>query len=364
MTSGEKSADKPAGQAKKPIPMSTKFRGYCVILLLLFLALGGMVFCILPSYIFRPLNLSLHRRYVAFWFSAYWAVTVWWFESLNQIKFVYTGDQARDDDSVLIVANHPSEFDMPFFWPLALHHGRLGNLKFVTKAAVKRAPGLGWGISMCEFLFLQRKWESDREHIKNHLSRFAKHGDPLWLIIFPEGTDFAERKLPQSQEYQRSNNLPVLTNVLQPRSKGLYACMNALRDSRSMTAIYNYTWAYKNKPRNIFDILYAKEPTEVHINLKRVLPQDIGFSEESVSKWLNTIYFEKDRQLGHFKEKGCFDAPKVPVPPCTSTVSLYAYLTMWAILSVVYIYLLCNFSIARIYILLACLFLQAWVQFF
>jgi lysocardiolipin and lysophospholipid acyltransferase len=48
----------------------------------------------------------------------------------------------------------------------------------------------GWGFNILEFIPVERKWKVDESTIRQMLSTFKDPRDPLWLALFPEGTDF------------------------------------------------------------------------------------------------------------------------------------------------------------------------------
>ncbi|WJX68466.1 1-acylglycerol-3-phosphate O-acyltransferase [Trifolium repens] len=61
-------------------------------------------------------------------------------------------------------------------------------------------------------------------------SRILKILSP-WLAICPEGTDFIEQKCIQSHKYAAEHGLPILKNVLLPKTKGFCACLQELGGS-------------------------------------------------------------------------------------------------------------------------------------
>lgn len=42
---------------------------------------------------------------------------------------------------------------------------------------------------MLEFIPVERKWDNDEPVLREMLSSFTNRHDPLWLTVFPEGTD-------------------------------------------------------------------------------------------------------------------------------------------------------------------------------
>lgn len=49
---------------------------------------------------------------------------------------------------------------------------------------------------------------------------------PFWFVFA-----CSEQKCMQSQKFAAENGLPILKNVLLPKTKGFYACVEALRSS-------------------------------------------------------------------------------------------------------------------------------------
>ncbi|GBG75025.1 hypothetical protein CBR_g19539 [Chara braunii] len=95
---------------------------------------------------------------------------------------------------------------------------------------------------MLEFLFLERKWEDDRLAIAKHLEGFSDRRSPIWLCMFPEGTDFSEAKKIKCNEYAKEHGLPGSHHVLLPRTKGFVACLKALRNSIDAGTQIRHSW--------------------------------------------------------------------------------------------------------------------------
>ncbi len=88
-----------------------------------------------------------------------------------------------------------------------------------ARASFRFLPVLGWTMMMSEFVFARRDWQKDREVFANALSRLKDFPNPMWMVIFPEGTRCTPKKLEKSVEFAKANNLPVFNHVLLPRTK-------------------------------------------------------------------------------------------------------------------------------------------------
>jgi lysocardiolipin and lysophospholipid acyltransferase len=106
------------------------------------------------------------------------------------LQVVFAGDKVPHDNRVLISCNHRTEVDWMYIWNLAIRKGKVGYCKYAVKSSVRNAPIFGWAFWVFEFLMLDRKWEVDSPVIESYLQSFKDPADPIWLVIFPEGTDF------------------------------------------------------------------------------------------------------------------------------------------------------------------------------
>jgi lysocardiolipin and lysophospholipid acyltransferase len=74
-------------------------------------------------------------------------------------------------------------------------------------------------------------------------------------------------------------------------------------------AVYDLTMAYKYRSPLFIDNLFGTDPAEVHINIRRYSAEEIPFSEEDASSWLNARFYEKDKLLTDFYRDGHFANP-------------------------------------------------------
>ncbi|RZC45514.1 hypothetical protein C5167_038470 [Papaver somniferum] len=97
-----------------------------------------------------------------------------------------------------------------YLWDLALRKGSLGYIKYVLKSSLMKLPVFGWSFHILDFISVERKWEVDASKMRQMLSTFTDPRDPMWLAVFPEGTDYTEQKCTRSQKYAAEKGLPVL----------------------------------------------------------------------------------------------------------------------------------------------------------
>lgn len=129
-----------------------------------------------------------------------------------------------------------------------------------------------------EFIFLNRRWEVDQVKLAKCLDRIANDREPLWLLIFPEGTVITESTRSKSLEYaKRVGITDIPKHVLLPRSTGIKFCIQHLH--KDITALYDVTLGYSGTksidvPQEVFTLrrifVEGRPPEQVHIHVKRL----------------------------------------------------------------------------------------------
>eukprot|EP00240_Pyramimonas_obovata_P005618 CAMPEP_0118938776 /NCGR_PEP_ID=MMETSP1169-20130426/27017_1 /TAXON_ID=36882 /ORGANISM="Pyramimonas obovata, Strain CCMP722" /LENGTH=341 /DNA_ID=CAMNT_0006882833 /DNA_START=150 /DNA_END=1175 /DNA_ORIENTATION=+ len=320
----------------------------------------------MPTYVIRVFSRRAHRAYLRFMFGSFWTVCVVWFEKLNGLKVKFTGDRATGKDrSVLYVSNHLTEMDMPFMWLMPYRAGTVGGVKFVTKAAVRKVPILGWGINVMEYLFLKRNWEADKLKIAKHVSSYGR-AELAWWVLYPEGTDMEPHKVPISQEFQRSRGLPVLSKVLQPKVRGMHGILGALVAANPHTVVYDCTMQYVPTLDSMPKLLAGQQPRECHIHVRRCTKDQVGSSEEDVKQWLQKSFEEKDRQLLHLEANGSFDGPGVEMPLGAGDVLKALLIVVWfSSLDGLIIGVWATYpAVTTAYYIVAVTMMQLWVMYY
>jgi len=314
----------------------TVLRGVTCLLVLFLTAFMMLVYIgFVAAVILRFFSIHYSRKITSFFFGAWLALWPFLFEKINKTKVVFSGDSipAREE-RVLLIANHRTEVDWMYLWDLALRKGRLGSIKYILKSSLMKLPVFGWSFHIMEFIPVERRWEVDGLIMHQMLSSFKDPRDPLWLALFPEGTDFTEQKCIRSQKYAAENGLPILKNVLLPKTKGLFACLEELKDS--LDAVYDITIGYKHRCPTFFDNACGVEPSEVHIHVRRIPVKDIPTSEDKIGSWLLDTFSLKDKLLSDFYLLGHF--------PCEGTESgLSAVKCLMNFLGVIALTSLCTF---------------------
>lgn len=334
-------------------------RGLVCLLVLLSTAFMMLVFFgFISAVVVRVFSVSYSRRATSFIFGAWLALWPFLFEKINKTKVVFSGDIVPSRERILLIANHRTEVDWMYLWDLALRKGCLGYIKYILKSSLMRLPVFGWAFHILEFIPVKRKWEADESIMRHMLSTFKDPQDPLWLALFPEGTDFTEEKCLRSQKYAAEHKLPVLKNVLLPRTKGFCACLQELRSS--LTAVYDVTIGYKYRCPSFLDNVFGVDPSEVHIHIHRFPLDSIPVSEDEISMWLINRFQTKDQLLSNFQTQGQFpdqaserDLSAVTsilncmtIVTVTGTMMYYSFASFWFKL---YVSLVCAYLVPATY---------------
>lgn len=191
-----------------------------------------------------------------------------------------------------------------------------GRIYVVLKESLRRIPIIGWGMQFSQFIFLKRNWEKDKDRLAAHLQKLNSAAAPMWLMLFPEGTNLHPVTRKASKKWADKNEIPDMEHQLLPRSKGLQFCIQNLR--KTTPYVYDCTIAYEGVPTGqyaseIFTIQAAyfggKPPKSVNMYWRRFdvwsIPVD---NDRAFDNWLRARWIEKDQLLDHYQKTGRFPA--------------------------------------------------------
>jgi lysocardiolipin and lysophospholipid acyltransferase len=131
-----------------------------------------------------------------------------------------------------------------------------GHIYIVLKETLKYVPILGQGMMFYGFIFMSRKMEKDKPRLAYRLQKLKTihHGpfsgssglDPMWLILFPEGTNLSNNGRAKSAAWAKKQGIPDMRHQLLPRSTGTFFCLNELKGT--IDWVYDCTLAYEGIP--------------------------------------------------------------------------------------------------------------------
>ncbi|KAF2703170.1 acyltransferase-domain-containing protein [Pleomassaria siparia CBS 279.74] len=219
-------------------------------------------------------------------------------------------------DRMVLMANHQLYTDWLYLWWIAYTNNMHGFIYIILKESLKNIPIIGWGAQFYNFIFLSRKWEEDQRTFKSHLQKLNNPKDPMWLIIFPEGTNLSASTREKSKKWAEKNGLKDMKHQLLPRSTGLRFCLQELRQTTEW--LYDCTIAYEGVPpgqfgQDIFTLrssfFEGRPPKSVNMHWRRfhydTIPID---NSKAFEVWLRNRWREKDYMLEYFSRNNRFPA--------------------------------------------------------
>ena len=238
-----------------------------------------------------------------------WGADTWWgwcdtaAKWFHDARILVTGDELPMRENVVCVANHQQMPDITFLMMLARSKDRLGDMKWIVKKPIKYVPGVGWGMSFLDCVFVDRDWTSDERRIRSTFATLREKRVPVWLMVFPEGTRITDHKLEAARRFAAKKELPVPRHVLIPRTKGFGAAVQGLRGH--IDAVYDVTIGYKDGTPTLWQYIRGVSD-EAHLHVRRYPIEDIPETTEELSSWLLSRFSEKDELLETFYRRGAF----------------------------------------------------------
>lgn len=278
-------------------------RNVCAALASIFLVvtilLGNLIQ--LPTLLVRPFSSRAFREVNCFLVAAWWTLFIRVFEWAGRVQPILSGHLGFNPENALLIANHQSMADIPGILIFAERSHRLDVVKWYVKEPLKHLPGVGWGLQFMDCLFVKRNWYADRGKIETTFRKFKEQKIPYWLVSFSEGTRMTPAKRKESQAFAKSKHLPVLENVMIPRSRGFLATVEGLRGS--LEAIYDITIAFEPWVPSLWKV-FRGELARIFIHVERFPLDALPNDEKSLSEWLLARFVEKDQRLARFKVQG------------------------------------------------------------
>ncbi|EME43661.1 hypothetical protein DOTSEDRAFT_72876 [Dothistroma septosporum NZE10] len=239
-------------------------------------------------------------------------------------------------DRAVLMANHQLYTDWLYLWwsaytnTLPMH----GHLYIILKDSLKWVPLIGPAMQLFGFIFMSRKWANDQERMRYRLQKLnSRHSgpmsgqsgkaqlDPMWLMIFPEGTNLSRNTREQSAKYAAKAGLQDMKHQILPRSTGLQFCLQELRDT--VEYLYDCTIAYEGIPQGSYGselftlrsvYFQGRPPKSVNMHWRRYRIKDLPLNDhDKMYDWVMARWREKDELMDAFIKTGKFPADKSAV---------------------------------------------------
>jgi 1-acyl-sn-glycerol-3-phosphate acyltransferase len=234
-------------------------------------------------------------------------------------------------ERAVLMTNHQIYTDWLYLWWIAYTNAvpMHGYLYIILKESLKWVPLIGPAMQLYGFIFMARKWSKDQERLRYRLrklnsqhtgpmggSQGAAQLDPMWLLIFPEGTNLSANTRASSSRFAAKSGIPDMKHQLLPRSTGLQFCLQELKDT--VPYLYDSTIAYGGIPpgsygQDIFGLrsvyFQGRPPKSVNMHWRRFAIKDIPYDDhDKMYEWVLQRWREKDELIETFMKTGKFSA--------------------------------------------------------
>ncbi|KAF9392776.1 hypothetical protein CPB97_010152 [Podila verticillata] len=196
-------------------------------------------------------------------------------------------------ERLVLISNHQIYSDWMYLWCFSYFADKHRALKIILRGDLTWIPVFGWAIEE----------NLDRVNVK----------DPLWLVVFPEGTVVSKDTRKRSAAFAEKAGLADHRHVLLPRTSGLFVCINKLRGS--VEYVYDATVGYSGInygeiPQELYPLpglyLNQAQPKDINMHLRRFAIKDIPETEPEFVEWVRARWQEKDDLMEEFYTTGRF----------------------------------------------------------
>ncbi|CAG8502669.1 8897_t:CDS:2 [Rhizophagus irregularis] len=189
------------------------------------------------------------------------------------------------------------------------------------------------GMQFFQYIFLKRNWATDKGPFSKTLSTLATSKEPLWLLIFPEGTVVSDVTRITSKKYADKVDHE---HVLLPRSTGLHFCAGSLH--KSVDYVYDLTIGIEGVRRGQFpEEIYTlrkiyfegQYPRNIHLHIRKYAISEMPEDEDKFTEWLRQRWIEKDALMEEFYTKGRFTGYESPRTVPMKLNSVFELTQIW-----------------------------------
>ncbi|KAF8857606.1 acyltransferase-domain-containing protein [Acephala macrosclerotiorum] len=312
------------------------------LLLVVVYFFSSCVTIVVTQFIGAPLywiNRDLYYAYMALTKQSFGifvtTLTQWWAPTVIRVSWdsSVAGELRKTENGTLecsfpermiMIANHQLYTDWLYLWWIAYTNRPKthGHIYIILKESLKHIPVIGWGMRFYGFIFMSRKMATDQPRLAHRLKQLRQiHKgpmsgtsglDPMWLLLFPEGTNASDNGRKKSAQWAEKVGIKDMEHVLLPRSTGMFFCLNELKGT--VDYIYDCTLAYEGVPRGEFGqdlftlrsmYLQGRPPPSVSMYWRRFAIADIPLDDHiTFELWLRERWYEKDAYIEQYLTTG------------------------------------------------------------
>lgn len=237
-------------------------------------------------------------------------------------------------ERLILMANHQIYTDWLYLWWIAYTNDPVpthGHIYIILKESLRYVPVIGPAMVFYNFIFMARKWSKDQARLADRLQKLnTRHSgplsgstggqqlDPMWLMIFPEGSNLSANTRRGSAAWAAKQNIPDMSHMLLPRSTGLAFSLRELHNT--VDWVYDITMAYEGIPaqqygQDVFTLrsvyFQGRPPKSVNLHFRRFRVADIPVDDQqAMNSWLLARWREKDELVEAFMRTGRFPSDK------------------------------------------------------
>ena len=159
-------------------------------------------------------------------------------------------------ERLVLIMNHQLYSEWIYLWWIAYTNKMHGHVYIILKESLKWIPFIGPGMMFYGFVFMARNWAKDKSRLQYRLRKLkgrhsgplsgSQEWDPMWLLIFPEGTNLSANTRKRSAAWATKQGIKDLHYQILPRSTGLQFCLQELKGT--VEWVYDCTTAYEGIP--------------------------------------------------------------------------------------------------------------------
>ncbi|XP_065175309.1 1-acyl-sn-glycerol-3-phosphate acyltransferase epsilon-like [Sycon ciliatum] len=277
-------------------------------------AVAGGVVCTPAMYVSDSVSRRLRDAFCESGLNIFQQVVNLALGHFNNVEIVWHGERLpAEQENAIVVCNHQCTVDWMLVGMLASRQGCAQAVRFMLKDSLKYIPIVGYYLKLIGCVYVKRG-TGDSSGIQRQLQYVVENQQPIWWVVYPEGTRYDNTKprlIEASHQFSRERGLPLLQNVLVPKSKGFEVSVEALRGH--CQAVYDITVVYtarngrktssQRDPAPSMTDFAAGRCSRIDIHLSRIAMADIPQNPAVCRKWLLDRFIDKDRILTEYYEK-------------------------------------------------------------
>lgn len=264
-------------------------------LYMLFLFLIVIIMCIysiicIPFYLHKK-TAVLCLTFVSF---SLWSAFHLMLKLTFEITLIDLSSQRKQNS--IVIANHLGAIDFMLINIISNNHQMFSHSKYMIKNSIMYIPILGF-VKFLGFIMMHRNFEKDKNEISKNLKFFNDNKLPYWLIIYPEGTRFTEKKKKISDDFCQRRGYKLMNNVLFPRTKGFeLVCKESVKNIESVLDVTCYFEG--GEVPSLSNFLFKIPSGKFKIKVEEFKLDEIT----NYKKFLIDRFYQKDKLLNEWKQ--------------------------------------------------------------